>query len=535
MIAEMFLQPLLHTKGYQLLAQALPKSVGKPAAVFGLTEGAKVVVSGALSRSRRTLVVTSSEQSAMRMAEDLQRIGVAALHFPARDMTLYHMAAESRELIQRRIAVLGQLMQGKTQVVVAPVEALLIPLMPKEDFGRSLMRFEPGDIMDLDETALMLSNMGYERNDMVEAKGQFALRGGILDVYPVQSMTAYRIELFDDEVDSVRELDVMTQRSSQTDDPCEIYPATEAIAGAAQLSRAAQLLKKELTHKAAAVKSTQDDDAPWLSEEEDGAIVQRRASGSRREEIVESLSLGHRTEALENFIPYLYENTAYFSDYFDPELVIFDEYARVKERADNMGLEFAARLESALERQEAFPGQQRLMDSWDNFIRILDKRMSVVMGMLQVGVAELRLSALCTIETRQTPDLQGQNALLIEQLNGYKTKNYAVAMLSGGAARGQRLAETLREKGLHVSFKEEAEPLKAGEMAVLPIGLTRGFELPEMGFAVLGDQDLFGTTRQRAVRRRHKAGQKIQAFTDLKSTMSCMKATASACTRAPCA
>jgi len=516
MIADLFLQPLTRTEGYRQLVNALPKSVGKPAAVFGLTEGAKVVVSGALSRNKRTLVVTTSEQSAMRMAEDLQRMGIAALHFPARDMTLYHMAAESRELIQRRIAVMGQLLLGRTQVVVAPVEALLIPLMPKEDFRKALLCLQPGDIVDLDETARLLTNMGYERNDMVEAKGQFALRGGILDVYPVQSMTAYRIELFDDEVDSVRELDVMTQRSSATDDPCEIYPATEAIAGAPEMSRAAQLLKKELTRKKTAAKEVQQDDAPWLSEEEDGSVVQHRASGSRREEIVESLGLGHRTEALENFIPYLYENTAYFSDYFDPELVIFDEYARVKERADNMGLEFAARLENALEREEGFPGQQRLMDTWDNFIRIIDRRMSVILGMLQVGVGELRLSALCNIETRQTPDLQGQNALLLEQLTGYKAKNYAVAMLSGGAARGQRLAETLREKGLSVAFKEDTGVMKAGEMAVLPIGLTRGFELPEVGFVVLGDQDLFGTTRQRAVRRRHKAGQKIQAFTDLK-------------------
>ena len=277
MIHEMFLQPLIRTEGYRQLVNALPKSVGKPAAVFGLTEGAKVVVSGALSRGRRTLVVTSSEQSAMRMAEDLQRLGVEALHFPARDMTLYHMAAESRELIQRRIMVLGKLLLGQTQVVVAPVEALLIPLTPKAEFQKALMRFEPGDILDLEEMALQLSRMGYERSDMVEAKGQFAIRGGILDIYPVQSMTAYRIEMFDDEVDSVRELDVMTQRSNHTDDPCEIYPATEAIAGAAEMSRAAQALKAELAGLKPSAKKAQENDLPWMSEDEDGAIVQRRA------------------------------------------------------------------------------------------------------------------------------------------------------------------------------------------------------------------------------------------------------------------
>ena len=518
MISDLFLQPLLKTKGYPQLVKALSASRGKPAAMFGLTEGAKTVVAGALSHGRRTLVITPSEQAAMRMAEDLTRIGVESLYFPARDMTLYHMAAESRELIHKRIMVMGQLMNRDVQVVTAPVEALLTPLMPREKFMQTLMHLEPGDIVDLDQIARRLADMGYERNDVVEARGQFAVRGGILDVYPIQALTAYRVELFDDEVDSVRELDVMTQRSTPTSDPCEIYPATEAVASSAEMQRAAELLKAELSgmKNRPAPKKGAESDLDWMTEEDDGTIVQRRASGSRRAEIAESLGLGHRTEALENFIPYLYENTAYFSDYFDPELIILDEYARVHERAVNMGLEFAARLESALEREEGFPGQQRLMDSWDNFIRILDKRMSVILGLLQVGLADVKLSALCTVETRQTPDLQGQNALLIEQLETYKGKKQAVVMLSGGHARGERLAQTLCEKGFSVAFKEEADALGAGEMAVVPIGLTRGFELPEVNFVVLGDQDLFGTTRQRAARRRHKAGQKIQAFTDLK-------------------
>ena len=520
MISDLFLQPLLKSRGYRDLAAAIDRSRGKPAAAFGLSEGAKTVVAGALSTGRRTLVVTPSEQSALRMAEDLTRIGVPALYFPARDMTLYHMAAESRELIQRRIAVLGRLLRGEAQVVAAPVEALLTPLMPRQDFAAALLRIEPGDELDLDRIARLLTDMGYERQDLVEGRGQFAVRGGILDVYPVQALTAYRVELFGDEVDSVRELDVMTQRSSPADDPCEVYPATEAVAGLAQMQRAAALLAAELSGLAsrpAPAKKPDEPDLPWLTaEEDDGAVVQRADTSGRRQEIIDSLHLGHRTEALENFIPYLYENTAYFSDYFDPELVVLDEYARVKERAQNMGLEFAARLESALERGEGFPGQQRLMEGWESIPRMLEKRCCAILGMLQVGLADVRLSALCTLESRQTPDLQGQNALLIEQLELYRGKGLSVAMLSGGHARGERLAETLRERGLSVTFTEEPAALAPGQMAVLPIGLTRGFELPEAGFAVLGDQDLFGTTRQRAARRRHKAGQKIQAFTDLK-------------------
>lgn len=518
MISDLFLQPLAQTKGYRDLMDALGKSKkGLPVAVFGLVEGAKTVLSGVLSKGRTTLIVTTSEQSAMRMADDLTRCGIAALHFPAREMTLYHMAAESRELVHKRIVVLGELMQGKTQVVTASIEALLVPLMPKQDFMNSLIGLHSGDIVNLDEMAHRLVRMGYVREDTVEARGQFAVRGGIMDIYPVQEMTAYRIEMFDDEVDSIRELDVLTQRSTPIDGACQIYPATEAVAGATEMKRAADLMRAELDaldehpQKSAAYAQV-----PWLMDEQDhqgGGLLQ---VGSKRREIVQALSMGHRTEALENFIPYLYEKTTYFSDYFDPQMVILDEVGRLRERAINMGLEFGAHLENALERQEGFPGQQNLMDSWDNFIRILDKRQSVMMGLLSVGLPNMKLAGICNIETRQVPDFQGQNALLIEQIEAYKAAGMTVAMLSGGNARGERLVETLRERNLNVTFQMEATALGQGRMAVIPVGLTRGFELPQARFVVLGDTDMFGTTRQKAARRRHKAGQKIQAFTDLK-------------------
>ncbi len=523
MIAEVLLAPLRATKGFLALEEAVERSVGKPAAAFGLVEGARVAVAGALSRGRRTLIVAPSDQAAMRTAEDLTRCGVAAAHFPARETALFRADAESRELIHRRIAVLGDLLQGKVQVVCAPIEALLLQLMPVAEFREAILTLQPGDEADLSDLTRRLAAAGYAREEAVEGRGQFAVRGGILDVYPVQAMTAYRVEFFGDEVDSVREMDVLTQRSTPTDAPLLVYPATEACASPAQMRRAADLLEGELSAlRARAPKKRAADDAPWLSgEDEEEAGPSRPARKAllpedRRPERIEALRLGKRGEALENFVPYLYEKPAYFSDYFDPELVVLEEAGRLRERAQNVGLEFYEQVKNALERQEAFPGQQKLLDTWDNFVRILEKRRSAVLGHMQVGLGDLRLSAICNIETRQIPDFQGQNALLVEELNAYRQKGTAVALLTGGRARGERLRDSLRERDLPVTFAEGTAPLAPGEMAVIPLGLSRGFALPEANFAALGDADLFGTTRQRAARRRRKAGEAIRAFTDLK-------------------
>ena len=510
--------PLEKSKAIQSIQTALRKNPqGLPAALFGVTEGLKTVLCGLFSEGRRTLVVTSSDREAIIMAEDLQKCGLQAQYFPAREITFFRASAESRELIQKRIAVLGELLKNQTSIVTAPIEALLVPLMPVNEFRKSVFHIESGDSLDLDELAAQLTNAGYVRENAVDGRGQFALRGGILDIFPVQSVTAYRIEMYDDEVDSVRELDVLTQRSTLTDNACDIFPATEAVSTEEEVKAAGERLLKELSDIGQeTVREMDYKDAPWLTAEEaDGSLSVKKVAGKRKE-VAEALSLGHRIEALENYIPYIYDKTSYFSDYFDPELVIFDEIGRVKERADGATMELHDRLLSALEREDAFPSQSRLMDDWTGFFRIIEKRSSLLLGNFQVALPDLKLSALETIESRQTPEMQGQNNLIYEYLEDCRRKKRTVALMSGGMARAERLTEALREKEFTVTVSQDAKAILPGTLLVVPGGLSRGFELPEAGFVLLGEMDLFGTAKQKSARRKHRSGQKLAAFTDLK-------------------
>ena len=157
--------------------------------------------------------------------------------------------------------------------------------MPVEEFRRGIVKLDAGDVVDLDELSKLLAEMGYVRQETVEARGQFAVRGGILDVYPVQSMTAWRIELFDDEVDSVRELDVMTQRSQPADEACVIYPATEAAADGNALLRAACALEAEVKNSGP-VQRTPESEVPWLTDEENEAEDAAPADGAVIPQIV---------------------------------------------------------------------------------------------------------------------------------------------------------------------------------------------------------------------------------------------------------
>ena len=135
---------------------------------------------------------------------------------------------------------------GKKERVLVPVDAALHRMLPPQRFKDHVValdesaRMEPNDLMQL------LTDAGYERVQLVEARGQCALRGGILDVYPIGEPNALRIEFFDDEIDSIRSFDVMTQRSISRRESARIYPAKEFLLTRDEARRAAQFLRFEL-------------------------------------------------------------------------------------------------------------------------------------------------------------------------------------------------------------------------------------------------------------------------------------------------
>ena len=191
---------------------------------------AHVLQALSLRLSRPLLVLEDNERSCARMAEDLSALmGRRVSYFPAREITFYQDMAASREVSNRRLETLSHLLTGETRAVVAPVDALLHRVMPREVFARYVLRLGVGDVMEQEELIAQLLAAGYTREYAVEGRGQFAVRGGILDVFPADAASALRIEFFDNEVDSIRAVDVLTQRSTENLRSAAICPAVEAL------------------------------------------------------------------------------------------------------------------------------------------------------------------------------------------------------------------------------------------------------------------------------------------------------------------
>ncbi len=212
----------------------IKEQIGKGAlSLVGLTPGAKSHFAAFLCQNleKQGIFVTDSDYSAKNLAESLSfYLPDRAFYYPSKELEFFKADAKSNELENQRIAVLEQLTE-KTglSITVMSIDALLQFTVDLASFSQRVLLLETGGTCDIEDTIKKLVDMGYVREDMVEGKGQFSVRGGILDVFPPSAQNPYRIELFGDEVDSVRTFDVFTQVSVENVESAKIGLAGESV------------------------------------------------------------------------------------------------------------------------------------------------------------------------------------------------------------------------------------------------------------------------------------------------------------------
>lgn len=199
--------------------------------IYGVTGAQKSVIAAAgfAANRRPTVIVTSAAESLEQWRSDLSSLlpDTAIVDLPAVDIVAFRAEAKSIELAARRMDVLGRIERGENIIVLASADAAIQRVLPKQEFVNSRIALAASETLDRDELLNSLVRFGYERVDQVEGLGQFSVRGGILDIFPVNRPLPLRLELFGDEIDSLREFDMATQRSVGQLVQADIMPVTE--------------------------------------------------------------------------------------------------------------------------------------------------------------------------------------------------------------------------------------------------------------------------------------------------------------------
>lgn len=450
------------------------------------------------------LIVTYNDTQAKRIYEDLTFfLGKEVVYFPA-EPTFYHFAeAHSPDISVNRLQVLEKLIENKQVTVVASIEAITKKMLPKKDFESFWYRFHVGQKIEISELQDMFIQSGYERVEEVEGPGQYNIRGGIVDIYPMVSNNPYRMEFFDDEIDSIRSFDTLSQRSIEKHAEIEISPTKELL-----------FLKEVQKETLNAFQREVDKYVKKHQKKGRGDFADKVQRNMERK--IEAIKEGQRND-WEVFLPYMKDSFVSILEYFPKDSMVFvDQPKRVQERYNNIFLGVKEEFQGALERGEILPSQCDLCFSYEYLAQKMEKKRICIFEALLKRSDPFSPNKILSFPSRMMHPFHGKLDLLVEEIKQWRKRSYSIVILSGNEERGLQLAQTLQDLDIPASFhKDFCREIQAGEIVILPGYLHRGLEYPEIKIAIISEQEIFSNKKKQRKQQRKKRKRKIESFVDL--------------------
>lgn len=477
-----------------------------PIGIFGLSESARsYLIEGIYSEKELPLlIITSSDVEAKNIYEDLSLFSNDVFYFPSKEVVFYNIDAFSGDLRWERLKVIREMIRKKKKIVISSIEALASSYIPAELYEKYDMEFSVGDNLQLDRFSEILIQCGYERVDMVDAKGQFSIRGGILDVYSPIEQNPYRVELFGDEIDSIRSFNLETQRSMEKVEKIQFFPAKEIILDSNSVTKGYNIIKNELEDVLDRLKSKKDKD---LADKIKGIVNTN----------MELLKENWTFENIDSYLPYFYEKTSTLFDYLGDCIIVMDDVQRCKGKLDSIYLEFEDNYKTFLERGSILPKQGEVLIKKEIIFDILGRSKVLTLNSIPKSSNILSPKAIINFTQITLHNYHGQLDLLIDDILDKKRRGFRTVILSGTRARGERLVNTLREREIESTYKDVINKIEVGEVIITFGNLLNGFEYPELKICVISDKEVFGLSKMKNTNKSNKKGiGKIKSFAELK-------------------
>ena len=477
------------------------------ASVSGCTDSQKVhMLEGLSDGFRMKIIATFSDKRVKEIVEDLRLYERNVYSYPAKDLIFYQADIHGNRLMTERIRTLRRIADGLPLTIVTTFDALMNAQVPISVFTENILSVKKRSIIVESEMAAKLVEMGYTRNYQVEEPGQFSIRGGIIDVFDLTEENPYRIELWGDEVDSIRSFDILSQRSIENLESVSIYPATEIILSKEQLEDGLGRIEDEMLRNYDTLRKS------FLTEEAHRLKTQF-------EELREDLTQLGRMTNLESYISYFYENCQSFLELFDKEktLLVLDEPARILEHANAVELEFRESMSNRIAKGFMLPGQMKIFLGVASACAKLQDRCVLTISTMEDKGALIKPDQKLQVNVKGIAPYRNSFELLTKDLLQYKKNKYRVILLSGSRTRAKRLAQDLREREIAAVYTEDPfREAKEGETLVLYGHVDKGFEYPLIKFVVISESDIFGVEKKKKKLKKKYDGQKIKDFNELR-------------------
>lgn len=501
--------PLSELKEFNEISEYLEKPFAC-AEVTGCVDSQKLhIIDGLGADFKYRIIVTYSDLRAKEIYEDYKFYDRNVTVYPAKDLIFYQADVHSNEIARQRIRCMRRLIEGRPVTVVTTFAALMTPQIRPEVIKDHILSLDRHSAIDVVEIGKKLVTMGYTRNYQVEAPGEFSIRGDIVDVFDLTEENPFRIELWGDEIDSIRSFDILSQRSLEKLESVDIYPASEIILEDEELEKGFARIQED-TDKA--VKALRDE----------FKTAEAHQLKKQTEELKEQLFEFKSAVNLESYIRYFYEDTVTIQEMFPKgkSCIFIDEPQRVQEHARAVETEFRESMSHRAEKGYVLPGQMDILYSIDNCIARMGNGRRVLISALAMPASQNLFSPEKSwdIKARSIAAYNNSFDSLVSDLKNYSKKGYRVLILSGSRTRAKRIVEDLRDNLVSSFYSEDpGRVLMPGEIMTYYGRIMKGFEYPDIKFAVIAESDIFTEhTRKKKKKKSSYSGEKISDFADLK-------------------
>ena len=465
-----------------------------PIAISGLTDvGMTQIISGIHEFAKKNVcIVTYNEIQARKIVEDIKNFTERVVFFPKKDIVAYDYIAESKDLPYERIETLNQIVSKKKFIVVTTIEAVMQKLPSKETLYKNILEFKVGKSYSIEELKKKLIQLGYTRYDLIEGRGQFSIRGGIVDISTNEN-TGIRIEFWGDEIDSIRSFHILSQRSIQNLEKITIFPAHEYVL---------EKTKEEVCKKIEKIKVDTD-----LQEE-------------KLKEDIEQIKVGDYISKIDKYFNCFYEKEESLLNYLSKQTcIIFDEISKIEQREKNIFQDQENLERALLEKEKWIPQAISNKSSLEQIKENLDNQF--------IYMEKLDTKPKFQIETyfmnyREINYYKSEIENFLKDLKKLISEKKKVTVFVNSKEKAKKLKTILEKEEIICKIEENLDKtiiVKSTESIVtITVGtVSSGFENITLNQVIISADELIeGDKRRRKITNTaYKEGEKV-VFADLK-------------------
>ena len=461
-----------------------------PINILGLTDVGKVqfLVATKNETNNPVCIITYNELQAKKLVEDLSYFTSKVAYFPKKEIVTYDYIAESKDLPFERIEALNRIKNGNVDIIVTTVESCMQEMISAKDLYSNIIEFKFNKEYNFEAIKEKLVKLGYERADLIEGKGQFSVRGDIIDI-AITNVKGVRIEFWGEEIDSIRYFNISSQRSTEELEEFKIYPAHEYL----------------LTDSIEKICDKIDKDYSAVSD-------------SVRENVlndIEQIKLGNYLSKIDKYINYFYNTTSTFLDYLPKDTIIFkDEIGKIKARAENIKNDSSILINTLIEKEKVVPKILENLKSFEEIEEVLKNNQCVYLEKQDIAFNRPNMYR---FTYKEINFYKSTIELLIQKTIESASEDKKVVILSGNEDNSKKLVSLLGENEVpHKYIENLNQKIDDGIVTISKGTLSSGFECFDSGLIVITSQELFASEKKkRKSSSAFKQGEKV-VFADLK-------------------